>query len=428
VREFVTFAQSEIRKIPPLQCVLSFDEWLESCPYTKRTKDELRLFKNELDDHLAIPSEPGRKNGFPKTERYPTYKHFRGIAACTKFEKVFLGPLVKTVEKHVCSWWPGRFLKGLPTNERAAWLMENLPGDAYLGLDFTSFESSILREYAVGIESFLFEHLAGNICPDECAYYLLSSNVNRKIVYHDFRLIVHHGRCSGDMQTSICNGIINLLLVRFVCSRLGYDPLGVVEGDDGLFAIQEPYPESAAFAQLGFVAKIEIFHDLGTAGFCKMKFTPDGVQVTDIVEKLVKFGWTSDMTQSLKRKWCLLWTKALSLKAEYPDCPVIGPFSDWVISCCLKSGVRLSRVFDEDRGWTSYKLVHSSSLHRPAKVSDGAREFVYQIYDLSIAEQVALEAEFKGPIHPIPHSLLQRHLPSAWVLNWIRYVCPFIKL
>lgn len=431
VELFVAWAQSQISKLQPCECVLSFDEWLANCRYTTKAKDRLRQCIDSVDKGLTLPGNPAVKDGFPKTERYPKYKHFRGIAACTLYQKAFVGPCVKSVELAVYKQWAPYFLKGIETSSRARELTKRLGVGRFLGLDFSSFESSILREYSVGIESYLFDHMAKTHCPDVCRFLRAAARSDRVIRYRGWSrdgvvkgwtVKLHHGRCSGDMFTSLCNAVINMLLVRFVCRCYGYDPLGVVEGDDGLFKLAGPAPHPDDFAALGFTAKAEIFTDLGVAGFCKMKFDENCVQITDPVERLVKFGWTTSFISSPRVRWSLLWTKALSLKAEFPNCPILGPFADWVISCCRSAGWKLEKRYDEDPGWTSWKVEHGSSLFVPSVVPRSARLFMESLFQISVPEQCRIEAGFCGPLRYLEIPEIIDRCPSVWSECWQRYV------
>lgn len=419
VREFIEFAQTTIRQIPPLCNVMSRAEWYADSHYTQAT--QRRLESVYLGLAGTKPSRPGWKNSFTKSERYPDYKAHRGINGCTLEEKAFLGPLMKSVEHAVYSHFRSYLMKGIPTHLRSRALAERLHSGKLLGLDFSAFESGVLREYAVGIEYYLVKHLAGHLAPLEVEYFLESCKSPRKLDYGKFVATVHHGRCSGDLNTSFSNALINMLMVRFVCRHYGYDPVGVVEGDDGLFVLDGPPPTTQDFADLGFAAKIEMFDSISEAGFCKLKFGDDLVQITDPIERLVKFGWTTSASLSPRIRWSLLFTKALSLKAEFPDCPILSPFADWVVDNCRASGYKLSRVFDEDRGWNARKL-EMGALYRPSRILTSTREAMASIYSIPADTQLHLESQFCGPLHYLDLPSVVNRCPDAWIDCWNTYV------
>lgn len=419
VKAFVKFAQAELDLVPPLEKVMSVDEWVQDSHYSMAAVRKIRAALDKLGG--LQPSRPGAKDSFTKTERYAGYKYHRCINACTMEEKAFLGPLMKSVEHAVYRFYAKYLLKGVPTHLRARVLSQRFHSGKLLGLDFSAFESGVLREYALGIEYYLVRRLAQHLAPSEVDYFRQSCAAVRHLDYGSWTAKVHHGRCSGDLNTSFGNALINLLMVRFVCSRYGYDPDGVVEGDDGLFVLDGPAPKAEDFAQLGFCAKIELFDTVSEAGFCKIKFGDDLVQITDPVERLVKFGWTTSSTNSPRVRWSLLFTKALSLKAEFPDCPILGPFADWVVQCCRSSGYKLSRMFDEDRGWNAHKLENGARF-TPSNVRDSTRTAMAAIYDISREDQLALERSFTGPLRYLELPSLTARCPAEWFDCWNTYV------
>lgn len=97
-----------------------------------------------------------------------------------------------------------------------------------------------------------------------------------------------------------------------------------------------------------------------------------------------------------------MWTKALSLKAEFPCCPVISVLADKVISLVGSSRRRLR--FDEDPGWNAYKLEHAKWLDRPSVVHTSSRLLVERLYGWSINSQISYESAIMrmDKICPLP--------------------------
>jgi hypothetical protein len=426
VAELKAYTAAFIRKfLTPLDNVVSFEEYLEATHYTRKTKD---LMKNHWDScGRAVAKSATVKKGFGKTERYETPKHFRGIHGCSLEEKCYAGPAVKSVEKAVYSQLSEHFLKGIPCHEKAREIRDRLevPGHLYLGLDVTAWESAITADIADACELQLFDYMLGTVAPD-VAKYIRDQEIHcHKILYPTFRLNVLGGRMSGDLWTSLGNGFTNLMLVKYVCSKLGFDAKGVVEGDDGLFRMDGPIPTTDHFAALGFTSKIEVFDDVGAAGFCKMKFDQTNVQITNFAERLVKFGWTTAIRASDRTRRNLLFTKALSLKAEYPNCPILGIFADTVVRLVRRDGQKLKLVFDEDRGWNASKVERAVRwLDVPAVVSEETRWFYEQTYGVTVQQQLALEAYFASltDIQPLNHVVIEEHMKDAWHWNFDWFV------
>lgn len=97
---------------------------------------------------------------------------------------------------------------------------------------------------------------------------------------------------SGDMCTSLGNGISNYLLAKFLVERKGGQLRGVFEGDDGLFSTTVLLDEKD-YEKLGFTIKIERVDDPTRASFCGMIYTKSGEVVRDPRKVFQNFGWTS---------------------------------------------------------------------------------------------------------------------------------------
>lgn len=412
-------------RLTPLQEVMTFEKYLESTHYTKRVKQDMLKYWDAQDRHLS--AQATHKAGFIKTERYPGYKHYRGIHGCSLDEKCYCGPGVKSVEHAVYSQLSQYFLKGVPTNRKAHAIVDKLGtvGGLFLGLDVTSWESSVTEDVADACELQLYDYMLCAAAPEVAKYIRNEQLSAHKIRYRDFLVKVRGGRMSGDLWTSLGNGFTNLMIVLYTCSKLGYSPPGVVEGDDGLFRLEGPPPTKDMFALLGFDAKIELFTSVGSAGFCKMKFDEELTHICDPVEKLCKFGWTTSIKASERTRLNLLYTKALSLKAEYPCCPIVSPFADYVIRCVKRSAKhRLKWVFDEDRSWNQMKLERGEDwTSRPSVVPLNARVFMEHTYGITVASQLSIESDFTGDdLRVIDNKLLTDLMKPVWHDCYMRFV------
>lgn len=404
---------------------MTFDEYVESLRIPARKKRMMRVVREEGDGFLPLRKHKNKK-GFGKTERYPDFKHQRGIHPCSEAEKTYAGPAVKSVEQAVYRQLHQHVLKGIATDEKAEELFERLyrPGAMFLGLDVKRWESSMMTDVSAATEVPLFRHMLQRF-PAECDYITSQMLGEHKIRYRKFKVRVKGVRMSGDLWTSLGNGFTNLMIVKFVCSKLGYDPVGVVEGDDGLFRLDGPAPTKEMFAELGFESKIEVFDDVGLAGFCKMKFDSARQHVTEPGERLAKLGWTTQLRASAATRRNLLYTKALSLKAEYPNCPVLAVFADTIIRLVRAEKFPLHLRFDEDRGWNASKVENAGRwLEQPAEILLETRKFYEQLYGVSVEQQLSIEEYFHSwqAIQPIQHPLVSAMMRDAWKVNWERFV------
>jgi len=81
-RAWVAWAKTEIKKLKPLERVMSFQEWVDSLDVTLDQKNYL-VHMHRLNIPLALHRE-GKKKGFSKNELYSDFKRLRGIAAVEK--------------------------------------------------------------------------------------------------------------------------------------------------------------------------------------------------------------------------------------------------------------------------------------------------------------------------------------------------------
>jgi len=411
----------------PCSELISWEEHISKCKYTRKVKDALTAYRDNLriSNGSTFLKHDLSHDIFAKRERYPSYKYHRGIFAASMDQKVLLGAFIRTIEESVYKQLSQFFLKHVTTFQRAKLIKERLycVGSTYLGLDFSSFESSMTRDISCCTEIPLVEYMAGHLEPN--LYQLFKSQVLCKhtVKNYDFTFKFHDGRMSGDLWTSLGNGFTNLMVVKFVCHKLGFDAKGVVEGDDGLFRMDGQVPTSDHFAKLGFHAKIELFDDIGRAGFCKMKFTDTLDQVTEPIERLVKFGWTSAVGSNPNRQLDLLFTKALSLKAEFPNCPMLGPFADAIIRIVTQAGKR-KLAYDEDPGWTAYKVEHATEyLYKPAVCKLETRLFFEDLYHISVSEQAEFESLVNSwtQLQGISTPIILDRVPQLWFHNFDRF-------
>jgi len=220
-----------------------------------------------------------------------------------------------------------------------------------------------------------------------------------------------------------------LMLIKFLCSRKGYDAHVVVEGDDAVLRLDGPCPSLEDFAAMGFQAKVEFYDDVGLAGFCKMKFSETLQPVCDPIERLAKFGWTGCVRCGQRRRNDLLYTKALSLLAEYPTCPIISVFARKIIALLRSTRQKLHLAFDEEPGWIKSKLerVGNDKLEwfcHKQLIHDDTRMLFARLYDISVEQQLDIEKYFEGWDHVqvIDHPLILQRCPDVWYDNYRRFV------
>lgn len=132
-------------------------------------------------------------------------------------------------------------------------------------------------------------------------------------------------RFSGDMNTSVGNSIHNWLLIRSALYSIGANPdCFFVEGDDAFVAILPQYVQAFEdrLLKCGMRLKVTRHSSPGECGFCHVWWTRlNHIPVTEIDHRLRNLPYASGMRIDPVLQ---LNARALSLYAEWVDCPVLG--------------------------------------------------------------------------------------------------------
>jgi len=127
------------------------------------------------------------------------------------------------------------------------------------------------------------------------------------------------GRMSGEMVTSLGNGLTNWCAIESVCRGIWHS--SVVEGDDGIIAVPAgTILTREDFLRFGFDVKIKRVEHPGWSGFCGMWFLKrsDGkyMKVRDPREVMTNTGW---LEPNLSRRMVpgRLASIAMSMSYEY---------------------------------------------------------------------------------------------------------------
>lgn len=318
-KEFVTRWVASLPRATPLP----FEEWLAGTSYNEARKAELRLAHEALRGGRPDLHACQRVKSFVKTESYPEYKHARMINSRIDAFKVFSGPIFKAIENVVYAL--PYFVKHVPVADRSKLVLGlKQAGRRYYATDFTAYESHFTREFMKAAEIAVYKHVMSSI-PDDIDFVCrVISGSNHMSTHMGFKATCIARRMSGEMCTSLGNGLANILLALFLADRQGKAIDGFVEGDDGLFST-EAVLTAEDYARLGFTIKIEEVADPCTASFCGMIFSESGEIIRDPTHFCTTFGWTSSFIGAGPKIMNeLLRAKALSAVYETPQCPIVG--------------------------------------------------------------------------------------------------------
>lgn len=422
----------------------TIEEWLALTGYPQWRKEELIALWNETYD-LKERHTNGRLRRFfiklfPKDEPYIDFKHERGIWAREDAAKLFMGPIFKAMEDQIYDTEINpEFIKHVPHRDRAAYVLNRLyrPGMRYVATDYTAYESHFTKELMRYCEFVLYKHFLKHH-PDEYSI-LCEVLMGKNTAFNKFFTVNIDGRrMSGEMNTSLGNGFSNLIIMRTVCRMKGITNLvGVVEGDDGLFAFADTCPTSCDFTSQGFNIKLDTHDEISRASFCGLIFDPtDRNIITDPRKVLASFGWTGFKYAACNKKTAmkLLRCKSLSLAHQYPGCPIVSELASY--------GLRITRSYNVDdfiarrRDIDLYerdKLIEASRYFKLNKdelsipvreIGYGTRLLVEELYGIDVKAQLSIESKICNKQDTTPFDLpeIMSTIPTSWQLYDAAYV------
>jgi len=395
------------RHLKPLDPIEHLDRqlfvaWLEdNRSYNQRRKQELLDAYNKLWEKgypILVRKDYDCKS-FLKRECYETYKYPRMINSRSDKFKARVAAYVHLIEKEV--YKQPQFVKGqrideLPTKlvrlRRYPWILET---------DYSSFESGFSPMYTRAVEEALFEHMLKynpHVLADILsAYRYMGRPVQQKLVGRDYTAHVTGTRMSGDMWTSLCNGFSNLMNAKFFAHRKHIKIEGFVEGDDGIFGMEQPVFTEDDYKSLGFVIKMNYGQDLSHTCFCGNLFVPEEMKILIEPEQIMRLDWSIDaasINYSKSVRLDLLLAKAQSLY-------VLGkhtPIASWLAyTLILRLKGHTPRREQSNRWWTRLEdEIWSQTKLVPPTVSMKARLLYQQMFGIPVQVQLDLESSIRN--------------------------------
>jgi hypothetical protein len=376
------FCKRHLRPFAPQKC-FGFEEWLAKTHYTQWRKDEIRKVHDRFPARVTwrCVRDHSRPKGFVKLESYPFFKFPRGIHARDDWIKAWIGPIIKEIEEQVYKL--PQFIKHIPVADRPRYVQQNVEtaGCVYAATDYSAYESSFHPELMKVCEFELYRYMCQHtVAMRDISLFERMCCGKNVLRYKDGTFVVNGRRMSGEMTTSLGNGWTNLMLATFMLKDR--DLRCVVEGDDGLFAIQPQEKQDFSaeqFARFGFVIKMEIHKDIETASFCGIIYAREvGFNLADPVQELINFGWSLGQLR-LKKSRDLLVAKAMSLGYEYPGAPVMASLSKYVLRVC---GAKVDWEYVEN----TMDLWHRELL-RQVRASSSNKQFITHLFRVPVDER-----------------------------------------
>jgi hypothetical protein len=360
--------------------VKTYEQWEESTPYPEWRRAELRAWHDKYHGQCPPKKFCEIIKSFIKRENYLDFKLPRWILSRHDAFKAYSGRFFKAIEDTVyqLKW----FIKHVPVPERPKEISKlNVPGMVIHENDYTALEAHIVPVVMNAVECTCYRYVLSEYRDDAERICSVLTGVNRLRTNAGMRAKVRGRRMSGDMCTSVGNGLTNVIIIAFIAEERKLTFYGYVEGDDGIFAISGTITV-LDYQLVGFVVKIHVVPTAEEGHFCGMSCASDGTLLKDPARVLSNFGWTQTaMGHGVRVGMELLRAKSLSLAYEMPQCPVVGALA--------RVGLAVSEGFVPR--FDSYKLPPSKFVLAPFEPTNAARLAFADRYGVSVDQQLECE-------------------------------------
>lgn len=425
------------RLVPlPRDADTSFDTWLSKTNYPEGRRCELRAKWDACGRTLR--SRHKRVKSFIKDETYPEFKHARAINSRSDEFKCAFGPIVKLIEEVVYEL--PEFIKKVPVAERPAHLLEALGSDVgqWFWADFVSMESHFLPAMFRAVLFPVYRYMTQNLPNHKEIMSLFHTLAGLNHCSFKYLIVIVLGRrMSGEMDTSLGNGLTNLIVLLFLFARLGEKPRCRIEGDDSNSHFIKRHPTVEDFAQIGFTVKCGTVTSPSEMSFCGLIYDPvDRINLADPCRVLSTLGWARMAYTSWRpsKLRMLLKMKALSYAHQYPGCPIVQSMAHYVLRST--SRVQIQKFVETNRHisyWereSFYRDVPDFSSPLPKEVPMNTRLLCEKMFGIDVAQQLAVERYLDGldTITPLRGPVLDLPFDRALSVYYDRYTGLYDRL
>jgi len=338
-----------------------------------------------------------RCKSFIKREFYEAPKYARVINSRTDRFKVRVAPFIKYIEDQMyqLKW----FVKGKDISKLPKDIMSLSKYKYFLQTDYSSFESSFAPQYVDLVECQLWRYMLQNnpeILEDVLrCYYVGNKTIKPRVEYlfnelYSYRVV--GARMSGEMWTSLANGFSNLMNILTIASIKKINLDGFIEGDDGLFGMNENSILESDFESLGFKIKMKYETNLSDTTFCGNLFDQHSQRLILNPEYLARLGWSCSVKYlncSKKVKLELLRAKAMSIHILGKYTPIIGKLTYRILQLLGKGKMRFEI---SNKWWEMYLLDKIANKNfEYIEPSQEDRDLYFRKFNISVQMQLDLE-------------------------------------
>jgi len=278
-----------------------------------------------------------------------------------------------------------------------------------LETDYTSFESSFSPQYTDVVECALWRYMLQNnreALKDIMRVYYQTRVIGGKVRIRPrieqlfgqkYHAKVVGSRMSGEMWTSLANGFSNLMNILFFADEKNLKIHGYVDGDDGIFCMDQPLIEEKQFTELGFKIKMNYGQNLSHTSFCGNIFDTDELLQLVPPEQIARLSWTCSshyLSCGKRVKEALLRSKAQSLYCLGKHTPIAGKLALKMIHLL---GPGRTVMEDQNVWWeTQVMALEPNKNFLPVQITAKSRELYFERFHISIEDQVRIELQIEN--------------------------------
>ncbi len=402
--DFKLYVRREIRKTTPIPHMKhDLWAWLERCNYPMWRKLELASAWDDfigsggiMTLHCFQLRGVFKVKSFVKDESYTKFKHARSINSRSDIFKCFMGPYIKAIEDII--YKDPMFIKHVPVRDRPRVIHEELAGpDGILASsDWDAMEAQFKVEMMEACEKEVLDWML-SYQPREVLNIIWKAKASMNKCDFGYLMVkILATRMSGEMDTSLSNGITNKFAIKFLCSLVGSTVKGFVEGDDGLFRISGEMPPTQLFRQLGISVKVIQESDIQKASFCGCVYSSEFQIATDPVSAALDLFWgpatLAGSNEKVRKSY--LRAKALSMAHQYPGCPILGSLSRWALTNTKGMDIRNVLNSKHISQWEREQLVEASKFNKKDLYQAptlSMRQLVEETYGIPVEAQLTIE-------------------------------------
>jgi len=386
---------------------MDFEKWVARYPVKRQ--EELRLGREEAMRKGLLDAKDAKVSNFIKIEPTVNLTDPRNIVPREDVFMSVLGPFIAAVE-HKAHKAPF-LVKGINLRRRDRKMAKiMLKWKRFIEIDYARFDMTIFIAMLEAERTMVLSQFPRQFWPEvHRAYDLMLKTVAKSS--HGTKYTKEGGRQSGDLTTSIGNGLLNRFAVWFCLRKLPSNTWeSLHEGDDGLIGCSEEVLDEILenlnhLWVLGFQGKIDVYNDISQTSFCGRFLATSGGTLksyADPLRTLAKLHLTCANGDPIQ----LICAKAMSYKHTDAETPVIGPWARAVTNILLprigeiKMRQQMERLLSTNELPWSYKMaVNKSNLDDalsscPGVVDEELRSVFAMRTGISIKQQLDLEECF----------------------------------